>query len=75
MQEVSSFVQAKPAHPKQSFTLWGAGMGAETPDQDGFLCRGSTAALQARRQVQWHTGPQSGRTSGSFCAAPATETT
>lgn len=75
MQEVFSIVQAKPAHPKQSFTLRAAGIGDETLDQDGFLCGGSTTELQAGCQVWWHTSPQGGRTSGSFCAAPATETT
>lgn len=75
MHEVFSIVQAKPAHPKQSFTLWAAGIGAETLDQDGFLRGGSTTELQAGCQVWWHTSPQGGRTSGSFCAAPPTETT
>ena len=45
MQEMSSFMQAKPAHPMHSFTLRGAGMGAETPDQDSFFHRGSTTEL------------------------------
>lgn len=62
MQEVS-FMQGKPAHPKQSFTLQGAGMGAETPDQGSFLHRGSTAELQAGCRVWWHAGPQGRRTS------------
>lgn len=70
-----SFIQATLAQPKHFFTLWGARMGAETPEQDSFLHRGSAAELQVRCQVQWHVRPQGRRTSSSFCAAPATETT
>lgn len=36
MEEVSSFMQAQLAHPKQPSTLWGAGGGPETPNQDSF---------------------------------------